>query len=171
MNDLFPNYPSPWLVLIASYRLRFKPQAENEDEKENLTLTQRETQLSNSWLNTVVTKRKILGYEVQLSFHLQCLKKGKRKREGKEMGCFFCSRTAWFQRVKTLNIKACFGLRGERKEEVGEAARTYSQWSLQRIWAKENKTGTVWKRMGEKEERKRRSFYFRERNMNLTESY
>lgn len=42
------------------------------------------------------------------------------------MGCFFCSRAALPQRVKTVNIKAYFGLEigEEREEEGGEAVGT-----------------------------------------------
>lgn len=57
------------------------------------------------------------------------------KRVRERLGYYYCSRGA-----KTLNIKACFGLEiGKRNEQGGEAARTYSQWSLLRRFAKERK--------------------------------
>lgn len=66
---------------------------------------------------------------------------GRWGEEGeRKMGYSFCSRGALLQRVKTLNIKACFGLEiGKRNEQGGEATRTYSQWSLLRMFAKERK--------------------------------
>lgn len=68
------------------------------------------------------------------------LKSKKGKKEGKYTGCFFCRGTALLQRVKTRNIKACFGLDigGERKGEL-RGSWSLQPMSLPRISAKEKK--------------------------------
>lgn len=85
--------------------------------KWELHLNRKKYQLSNSWLSIVVTLKKKKKKKVQATksrfLFTCCLKKEKRKK-GKDVGCFICSRTVLPQRLKTVNIKACFG------RDVGE---------------------------------------------------
>lgn len=148
-------------MLIASHT-DIRATSRKWGQKKNFTLTQRE--ISYSWLNCH-TKNKS-GFWRAGFFSPAVLKKGKRERgkiRAAEQRCF---------RVKMLNIKACFGLRGREERRVERQknlpANRPHQESLQR---KKKKTGIEWrKRSWKKGDRKRGSFYFRVRKTSLTVS-
>lgn len=52
-------------------------------------------------------------------FFSPIVQKRKSRREGRESGCFHCSKAASLQRVKTVNIKAGPGLERGKTEEEG----------------------------------------------------
>lgn len=77
----------------------------------------------------------------------------KKKERGERYGVFLCCRTALLQRVKTLSIKACFGLDIEEERRGGwRGSKSFQPVVLTKNLCKGKKrqTGPGRKRKGKK---------------------